>query len=266
MSKPILSDQDYGTVARILNLPDPILPQHAATKAYVDSLVEGLNWKDNVRVASTANINLAAPGANIDGIAMVANDRFLDKDQTLGLQNGIYVWNGATTPATRAADASTAIELEQAIVAVDEGTSAGSTFRQTAVNFVLDTGAIAWVTAFSTAPAATETLAGIAEIATQAEVDAGTDDLRTVTPLKLKNSKLFAKGLFLTIGDGAANSFNFDHNLNTRDVIVEVYKLTGNFDSVTPDITRPTLNRVTIAMAGAPAASAYRVVVTGTAS
>lgn len=35
---------------------------------------------------------------------------------------------------------------------------------------------------------ATETTLGIAEIATQAETDAGTDDLRTVTPLKLKNS------------------------------------------------------------------------------
>ncbi len=266
MSKPILSDQDYANVARILNLPDPTLPQHPATKAYVDSLVEGLNWKDNVRVASTATINLAAPGANIDGIAMAANDRFLAKDQASGLQNGIYVWNGAATPATRAADASTAVELEQAIAAVDEGTSAGSTFRQTTVNFVLDTNAIAWVTAFSTAPAASETLAGIAEIASQAETDAGADDARFVTPLKLKNSKHFAKGVFLTIGDGSASSFNFDHNLNTKDVIVEVYKLTGNFDTVTPDVTRPTVNRVTIAMAGAPAAGAYRVVAMGTAA
>lgn len=36
-------------------------------------------------------------------------------------------------------------------------------------------------------PAATETVAGIAEIATQAEVDAGADDQRIVTPLKLKS-------------------------------------------------------------------------------
>jgi len=34
----------------------------------------------------------------------------------------------------------------------------------------------------------TETVKGIAEIATQAETDAGTDDLRFVTPLKLKNT------------------------------------------------------------------------------
>jgi hypothetical protein len=35
--------------------------------------------------------------------------------------------------------------------------------------------------------AATETAAGIAELATQAEVDAGADDTRAVTPLKLRN-------------------------------------------------------------------------------
>lgn len=266
MSKPILSDQDYGLLARILNLPDPTLPQHPATKAYVDSLVEGLAWKDAVRVASTATINLAAPGANIDGIAMAANDRFLAKDQAAAAQNGIYIWTGAGTPATRAADASTAAELEQAICGVEEGTSAGTSFRQTAVNFVLDTNAVAWTTAFGTAPAATETLAGVAEIATQIETDTGLDDARFVTPLKLKNSKLFAKGLFLTIGDGSATSFNFDHNLNTRDVIVGVYKLTGNFDDVLCDVTRPSVNRVTISMAGAPAAAAYRVVVVGTAT
>ena len=75
--KPILSDLDFGNVARILNLLDPTLAQHPATKAYVDSLVEGLAWKDSARVASVATINLAAPGANIDGVAMVANDRFI---------------------------------------------------------------------------------------------------------------------------------------------------------------------------------------------
>jgi len=262
--KPILSDQDYGSVARILNLPDPTLAQHPATKAYVDSLVEGLAWKDAVRVASVANINLAAPGANIDGIAMAANDRFLAKNQTANTENGIYIWTGAATPATRAPDSSTSIELEQAICGVEEGTNAGTSFRQTSVNFVLDAGAIAWTTAFSTAASATETLAGIAEIATQAETDAGADDVRFVTPLKLKSSKHFAKGLFLTIGDGSATSFNFDHNLNTRDVVVSVYKLTGNFDDVGCDITRPSVNRVTIAMAAAPAAAAYRVVVVGT--
>jgi hypothetical protein len=39
-------------------------------------------------------------------------------------------------------------------------------------------------------PAASESASGIAELATQAETDAGTDDLRIVTPLKLANTSL----------------------------------------------------------------------------
>jgi hypothetical protein len=264
MSKPILVDLDMGSAARLTNLPDPSSAQHAATKAYVDSAIEGLNWKDSVRVASTATINLAAPGATIDGITMVANDRFLAKDQTTASANGIYIWNGAATPATRAADMNSAAEVEQAITAVEEGTSAGASFRQTAVNVTLDTTSLAWTSFGTSAAAASETLAGIAELATQAETDAGTDDLRMVTPLKLKTSKLFNKSASATIGDGSATSFNLDHNFNTRDVVVSVYKNSGNYDEVIADVTRPTVNRVTVAFAAAPAASAYRVVVQGT--
>ena len=59
MSKQILSDLDFNSAARILNLPDPTLAQHPATKAYVDSAVEGLAWKDSVRVATVASITLS---------------------------------------------------------------------------------------------------------------------------------------------------------------------------------------------------------------
>jgi len=45
------------------------------------ALIKGGDYKDSVRVASTAPINLAAPGANIDGVAMVAGDRLLRKRQ-----------------------------------------------------------------------------------------------------------------------------------------------------------------------------------------
>lgn len=263
MAKTVAVDLDFGGVARVIGLLDPASAQHAATKAYVDSAVEGINWKDSVRVASVANINLAAPGATIDGVAMAASDRFLAKDQTAGAENGIYIWNGAATPATRAPDMNSAAEVEQATVTVEEGTSAGATFRQTAVNVTLDTTTLSFTTFGTAAPAASESTAGIAELATQAEVDAGTDDTRIVTPLKLKNSKLFAKAVAATIGDGSATSFNIDHNLATRDVVVSVFRNSGSYDDVIADVTRPTVNRVTVAFASPPASNAFRVVVQG---
>lgn len=265
MPKSQLVDLDFGGVAKATGLAAPTASADAATKGYVDSAVEGLNWKDSVRVASVANITLTGPGATIDGITMVSGDRFLAKDQSTASQNGVYIWNGAAVAATRAADMDVAAEVEQATLTVEEGTSAGTTYRQTAVNVTLGTTNLAFTTFGTSAPAASEATAGIVEIATQAEVDAGTDDTRAVTPLKLKNSKLFNKTFAANIGDGTATSFNIDHNLNTRDVVVSVYRNSGNFDDVIVDVQRPTVNRVTIVTAPTvPGANAFRVVIQGT--
>lgn len=263
MSKQVLSDFDFNNAARIVNLPDPTLAQHPATKAYVDSAVEGLAWKDSVRVASTANLTITGPGATIDGVTMSANDRVLLKDQTAASQNGLYIWNGAAVSMTRAADANTFAELEQAVVTVEEGTSAGASFRQTAVNGTIDSTSVAWTSFGTSAAAATETTAGVLEIATQSETDTGTDDLRAITALKLNNWSGRKRKATATFGDGSATSFNIDHNFNTRDVQVEVYRNSGNYDSVLCDVTRPSVNRVTLTFAAAPAASAFNVVVLG---
>lgn len=262
MSKPIYADQDYQSVNRPINLPNPVAAQDAATKAYVDSAVEGTNWKDSVRVATSANINLTAPGATVDGVAMVANDRFATFGQTAGAENGIYIWNGAATPATRALDMNTAAEVEQAIVAIEEGTFAGTSYRQTQVNVTLGTTSLLWTVFGAGAGPSSETSSGIIELATQAEADAGTDDARAVTPLKLKTSPYAHRGFAVNIGDASATSFNVDHNLNTFDVLVEVVKTGGNRDTVVVDVTRTTVNRVVIGASPAPAAGALRVLVT----
>lgn len=264
MARDQLVDLDFQNVSKAINLPAPTASGDAANKAYVDSAVEGLAWKDSARVASVANINLAAPGATINGITMATNDRFLAKDQTAGAENGIYVWNGAAVAATRAADMNSAAEVEQAVLTVEEGTSAGATFRQSAVNVTLGTTVLAFTTFGTSAPAASEATAGILEIATQAETDTGTDDARAVTPLKLKTSKLFNKSVSGNIGDGSATSFNIDHNLNTRNVIVSTFKNSGNYDDVICDVTRPTVNRVTLTFAVAPTLNQYSVVIQGT--
>lgn len=54
-----------------------------------------------VRASSTgSNISLSSPGASLDGISLSSGDLILLKDQTTASQNGVYVWNGASSALT----------------------------------------------------------------------------------------------------------------------------------------------------------------------
>jgi len=264
MAKPILSDLDFNNLARILNLPAPTSDNEPARLADLKAAIEGIAWKDNVRVASTANVDLAAPGASMDAIALAAGDRVLLKDQTDASQNGIRIWNGAAVAMTRALDASTSDELESAVVTVDEGTAnGGSSWRQTQVNFDLETDDVIWTAFGTTAPAASESTAGLAEIATQTETDAGADDSRYITALKLANWAGRKLKYSAAVGDGSATSITLTHNLGTRDVSVSLYQASGVYADVLCDVERPSTNSVTLKFAEAPTASQYRAVILG---
>lgn len=252
---------DFGNAVRITNLPNAVADQEPATLAQLKSAIEGLATKDDVRVSTTANISLASPGATVDGIAMVSGDRVLVRAQTTQTENGVYIWNGAAVLMTRSLDTSTFDELEGALVPVTEGTNAGQVWRQTAVNGVVGTNNVLFVQFGTGSAAATETSQGVAEIATQAETDTGTDDTRFVTPLKLATSAFGTKKFNQNIGDGSATSYVVTHNLNTRDVEVEVYRNSGNFDTVLAEVQRTSVNAVTILFDVAPTAAAFRVLV-----
>jgi hypothetical protein len=262
MAKKIFVDFDFQSVSKVTNLPTPSASGDAAPKSYVDSLVEGLAWKDAARVATQSNLNLASPGATIDGITMASPDRVLVRAQSTASENGIYVWNGAAVAMTRALDANTFPELEQAVVTVEEGSSAATTYRQDQINGTIGSSSISWVSFGTSAPAASETTAGIAELATQAEVNTGTDDLRIVTPLKLASWSGRIKKFAVSVGDGSATSYTVTHNLNSLDVAVTVFQ-NSNGEEVITDVTHATANALTVVFATAPASNAYRVVVLG---
>lgn len=75
---------------RITNLADPINPNDAVNVNFLDSLVQGLNPKQSVRVASVGNL-VRKDLITVDGVVLVPGDRVLVKNQTSVPQNGIYV-------------------------------------------------------------------------------------------------------------------------------------------------------------------------------
>jgi len=106
----VLDPNGTGTIdvssARITSLATPTGSTDAATKAYVDAQLQGLDVKQSVRVATTANGTLSSAFANgqtVDGITLATNDRILIKDQSTGSENGIYTVNASGAP-TRATD------------------------------------------------------------------------------------------------------------------------------------------------------------------
>ncbi|MEB3277209.1 MAG: hypothetical protein VKM92_09620 [Cyanobacteriota bacterium] len=263
MARQILTDFDFNNVSRITNLPNATSDQEPATFAQLKSQIEGLAWKDAARVKTQSNIDLSAPGATIDGISMSSGDRVLVATQSTASQNGVYVWNGAAIPATRALDASTFAELEAAVITVEEGTDAGTTWRQTEVNGTIDSSTVTWTAFGSVVPAASESTAGKIEIATQGETDTGTDDTRAITPLKLKTWSLAPKRYSSDVGDGSNTSYTITHNLNTRDLTVVVYRNSGNYDEVECEVRHTSTTALTLVFSSAPTSNQFRVVVLG---
>jgi len=108
---------------KIINVGDGVADTDAVNVRQLQNAVNGLDWKDSCRAATTANIDLSAAPATIDGVTMAAGDRVLVKEQTDATQNGLYLYNGSGAAMTRTTDADEDSEVTSMLtVGVEEGT------------------------------------------------------------------------------------------------------------------------------------------------
>jgi hypothetical protein len=105
------------------NLPtasaNPTGDTQLARKAYVDSVAQGLDIKDSVKAATTANISLSGT-QTIDGVGVLADDRVLVKNQSTGTENGIYICAAGSW--SRASDFAAGEDESGAFCFVEQGT------------------------------------------------------------------------------------------------------------------------------------------------
>jgi hypothetical protein len=108
----------------IISLATPVNDTDAATKAYVDTVAQGLDTKASVVAATTVNITLSGT-QTIDGIAVTAGQRVLVKNQTAPAENGLYLCAAGSW--TRTTDMDNWTEVPGAYVFVETGTTQADT-------------------------------------------------------------------------------------------------------------------------------------------
>jgi len=214
---------------KITSLADGTAPTDGATVGQVNAARSGLDFKNSCRVASTADVDIASPGAAIDGVTLATGDRVLLKNQTDACENGIYVFDTDTTPLVRATDADSNAEVTSGLTTwVDEGSVNANT---------------GWV------------------LVTADPLVLGTDDLEftkyAAAPIPSGISKYAT-----SVGNGSATSIAVTHNLGTTDVVVQVFNISTGAQ-VEPDVTITDSNNVTLGFTVAPTTNQYRCIVIG---
>lgn len=116
---------------------------------------------------------------------------------------------------------------------------------------------------------ATTTVEGVIELATQTEVNTGTDTTRAVTPATLQ-SKLGVTGTLNStvrftqqIGNGSSTTIVIAHNIGRQFVTAQVFETSSPYAQIECDIELDSVNATSFTFNVAPSSNEYTVVIVG---
>ncbi|QDH91745.1 hypothetical protein SEA_PHRAPPUCCINO_70 [Mycobacterium phage Phrappuccino] len=260
MARKIFNGLDLQN-QRIEAVASPASPTDAANKSYVDNLVKGQVWKVGVRVASTTNVDILAPGTVIDGITLANGDSILLKNQSSETDNGIYVYTSASAALTRRDDANSADTLvPNTTVYVAEGDTNADTAWTLTTDAPITVGTTNLTFAQSGGVAPYTAGDGLDLNGMEFSVKSGTGII--VGDEVSIDTTIVARKYATNIGDGTTTSIVVTHSLGSRDVAVSVRDATTH-EEVYPDVEMTTPDTVTLKFAVAPASNELRAVVVG---
>lgn len=298
MSRPVLNGLDLNG-KNISNMADGSAPADAVTLQQLQAAQRGLDWKDSVRAASTANVTIASAlinGLSMDGVTLATGNRVLLKDQTTPSQNGIYVVV-ASGAASRSVDADSDAEVNAGMaVSVEEGTISGDKAYILTTNNPITLGTTSLSYSILGGSGATYTADGngieVSGNQFSIELD-GTTLSKSASGVRIGSgaagnglteaSGVLAVGVTagLTVAADAisldtsvvarkfsadcvatTNPQSFTHNLGTKDVIVQVRRNSDDVLVMT-DVVSTSTTACSVNFGGAPTAAQYRVTVIG---
>lgn len=250
----VIGDTGIGIDAgsqSIINVPTPVNATDAVNKSYVDTLSQGISWKNPVRAATTAALatntyanGTAGVGATLtatangalaaqDGVTLIATNRLLVKNEATTANNGIYLVTqvgDSTHPyiLTRATDDDQSTEQTAASVFIDEGSTLADTayVQTTAQPITMGTTSITWTLFTSTQSTTAST--GLVKVGNDIRVKPG-DGIDVVSNSASTNVKLDGSTPGLKFTGSAGSGALATKNDTTRGLSVDA---SGNFAQV----------------------------------
>lgn len=244
---------------RAVNGADASGATDLVTLQQMQAAIRGLDWKDSVRAASTGNLTLSGT-QTVDGVALVAGDRVLAKDQTTASGNGIYVV--AAGAWARSIDTDSSAEVTPGMaVSVEEGTTNGDkafilttngpiTLNTTSLSFsVLGGGGAAYTAG---------TNGGLSLSGNAFSVVAGNGIVVDATGVRV-DTTVVARS-YQADCVATTNPQTFTHGLGKRPVVEVI--LNADNTKQYPDLIITTTD-ITVDWGAAPTAAEYRVIAVG---